>query len=287
MGKYGDIFSKDENDLGRTGIIKHKISVDNSRPIKQGMRRVPVHMQDEVDRQLDLMLEHDIIQPSGSPWASPIVLVKKKDGSRRFCIDYRRLNYVTVKDAYPLPRIDESLDQLAGSKWFSCLDFSAGYWQVEVEPEDRPKTAFITRRGLFEFNVMPFGLCNAPASFERLMELVLSGLHWQICLIYLDDIIIFRKTFAEMIQNLEIVFERFSQAGLKLKAPKCQLFKQEVDFLGHVINEQGVHTNPQKSECVKNWPVPNNITELRSFLGLCSYYRRFIADYSHIAKPLT
>ena len=287
LGKYGDIFSKDENDLGRTGIIKHKISVDNSRPIKQGMRRVPVHMQDEVDRQLDLMLEHDIIQPSGSPWASPIVLVKKKDGSRRFCIDYRRLNDVTVKDAYPLPRIDESLDQLAGSKWFSCLDLSAGYWQVEVEPEDRPKTAFITRRGLFEFNVMPFGLCNAPASFERLMELVLSGLHWQICLIYLDDIIIFGKTFAEMIKNLEIVFERFSQAGLKLKAPKCQLFKQEVDFLGHVINEQGVHTNPQKIECVKNWPVPNNITELRSFLGLCSYYRRFIADYSHIAKPLT
>ena len=158
---------------------------------------------------------------------------------------------------------------------------------MEVEPEDRPKTAFITRRGLFEFNVMPFGLCNAPASFERLMELVFSGLHGQICLIYLDDIIIFGKTFAEMIKNLEIVFERFSQAGLKLKAPKCQLFKKEMDFLGHVINEQGVHTNPQKIECVKIWPVPSNITELRSFLGLCSYYRRFIANYSHIAKPLT
>ena len=244
-------------------------------------------MQDEVDRQIDLMLENDIIQPSASPWASAIVLVKKKDGSRHFCIDYRCLNDVTVKDAYPLPRIDESLDQLAGSKWFSCLDLSAGYWQVEVEPEDRQKTAFITRRGLFEFNVMPFGLCNAPATFERLMELVLSGLHWQICLIYLDDIIIFGKTFSEMIKNLDMVLERFAQAGLKLKSQKCQLFKKEVDFLGHVINEQGVHTNPQKIECVKNWPLPKNITELRSFLGLCSYYRRFIANFSHVAKPLT
>ena len=287
LGKYGDTFSKDENDLGRTGIIKHRISVDNTRPIKQAMHRVPVHMQDELDRHIDLMLDNDIIQPLASPWASAIVLVKKKDGSRRFCIDYRCLNDVTVKDAYPLPRIDEFLDQLAGSKWFSCLDLSAGYWQVEVEPEDRQKAAFITRHDLFEFNVMPFGLCNAPATFERLMELVLSGLHWHICVIYLDDIIIFGKTFSEMIKNLDMVLERFAQAGLKLKSQKCQLFKKEVDFLGHVINEQGVHTNPQKIECVKNWPLPENIIELRSFLGLCSYYRRFIANYSHVANPLT
>ena len=178
LGKYGDIFSKDENDLGRIGIIKHRISVDNTRPIKQAMCRVSVHMQDEVDRQIDLMLDNDIIQPSASPWVSAIVLVKKKDVSRRFFIDYRHLNDVTVKDAYPLPRIDKSLDQLAGSKWFSCLDLSAGYCQVEVEP------AFISRCGLSEFHIMPFGLCNAPETFERLMELVLSGLHWQICLIY-------------------------------------------------------------------------------------------------------
>ena len=149
LGKYGDTFSKDENDLGRTGFIKHRISVDNTRPIKQATHRVFVHMQDELDRHINLMLDNDIIQPLASPWASAIVLVKKKDGSRRFCIDYRCLNDVTVKDAYPLPRIDEFLDQLAGSKWFSCLDLSAGYWQVEVEPEDRQKAAFITRRDLF------------------------------------------------------------------------------------------------------------------------------------------
>ena len=134
---------------------------------------------------------------------------------------------------------------------------------------------------------MPFGLCNAPATFERLMELVLSGLYWQICIIYLDDIIIFGKTFAEMIQNLDMVFARLTEAGLKLQSKKCQLFKKEVEFLGHIINEQGVHTAPKKIECVKNWPLPHDIKDVRSFLGLCGYYRRFIADYSHVTKPLT
>ncbi|MCG8033694.1 MAG: DDE-type integrase/transposase/recombinase, partial [Candidatus Thiodiazotropha taylori] len=194
---------------------------------------------------------------------------------------------MTIKDAYPLPRIDESLDQLAGSKWFSCLDLSAGYWQVEVEPDDKQKTAFVTRQGLFEFNVMPMGLCNAPATFERLMETVLSGLHWQICLIYLDDIIIIGKTFDHMIRNLDLVLDRFSKAGLKLKPKKCQIFRKEVEFLGHIVDEHGVSTDPGKIQCIKNWPEPSNLKEVRSFLGLCSYYRRFIADYSTIAKPLT
>ncbi|MCG8045580.1 MAG: RNase H-like domain-containing protein, partial [Candidatus Thiodiazotropha endolucinida] len=236
---------------------------------------------------LDLMLAQDIIQPSASPWASPIVLVKKKDGTRRFCVDYRRLNDVTTKDAYPLPRIDESLDQLAGSKWFSCLDLSSGYWQLEVEPSDMPKTAFITRRGLFQFKVLPFGLCNAPATFERLMELVLAGLHWEICLIYLDDIIVYGRTFGEMIDRLELVLQRFSEAGLKLKPQKCQLFKEEVEFLGHVINAKGVSTDPKKIACIKDWPIPGCVKDVRSFLGLCGYYRPFISNYSHVAKPLT
>ena len=162
LQKYSNIFSKHDTDLGRTGIIKHQIHTGDARPIKQPPRRVPVHMQSEVDDQLDHMLENDIIRPSTSPWASAIVLVNKKDGSLRFCIDYRRLNEVTTKDAYPLPRVDESLDQLSGATWFSCVDLSSGYWQVEMSEQEKPKTAFASRRGLIEFNFMPFGLATRP-----------------------------------------------------------------------------------------------------------------------------
>lgn len=284
--KYAHVFSKADNDIGRTGIIKHQIPTADARPIKQPTRRIPVHLQDEVQRQLDNMLQDGIIRPSTGPWASGIVLVQKKDGTQRFCVDYRRLNDVTVKDAYPLPRIDESLDQLSGANWFSCLDLSSGYWQVEMAEEDRCKTAFTTRQGLFEFNVMPFGLCNAPATFERLMESVLAGLHWQICLIYLDDVIVTGSTFEEMIQNPQTVFQRFEESGLKVKPRKCHLFKKEVEFLGHVVNEHGVSPDPKKVDCIRNWPIPKTVTEVRSFLGLCSYYRRFVSGYSFIAKPL-
>ena len=284
--KYSSVFSESDADIGRTGIIKHKIPTGTTQPIKQRPRRVPVHMSEEVDRQIDNMLEENIIQPSKSPWASAIVMVKKKDGSSRFCVDYRKLNDVTIKDAYPIPRIDESLDQLAGSTWFSCLDLNAGYWQVETDPQDKEKTAFTSRIGLFEFNVMPFGLCNALATFERLMETVLAGLHWQICLIYLDDVIVSGKSFEDMVKNLGQIFERFQQAGLKLKPRKCSLFARQVVFLGHVISEQGIKTDPKKTECIDKWPTPKNVHDVRAFLGLCGYYRKFVYRFSNIAKPL-
>ena len=286
LSKYSSVFSENDNDIGRTGVLNHRIPTKDAQPIKQPLRRVPYHMQKEMDEQIDNMLEKDVITPSKSPWASGIVLVKKKDGSKRFCIDYRRLNDVTIKDAYPLPRIDESLDQLAGSKWFSCLDMNSGYWQVELDKDDRKKTAFISRKGLFEFKVLPFGLCNAPATFERLMEIVLAGLHWETCLVYLDDIIVCGKTFEDMVKNLDEVLDRLQEAGLKLKARKCQLFAKRVNFLGHVISEDGISTDPKKTECVQNWPVPTTVKEVRSFLGFCSYYRRFIFRFSEIAKPL-
>ena len=154
------------------------------------------------------MQQKDVIEPSSSPWASPIVLVKKRDGSTRFCVDYRKLNKVTRKDAYPLPRIDDTLNTLAGAQWFSTLDLVSGYWQVEVDPNDRPKTAFCTTEGLFQFKVMPFGLCNAPATFQRLMDLVLAGLQWSHCLVYLDDVIVIGRSFTEHLQNLQAVFKR-------------------------------------------------------------------------------
>ena len=196
------------------------------------------------------------------------------------------MNDVTVKDAYPLPKIDETLDSLAGAKWFSTLDLYSGYWQVGMDSSDKAKTAFITRKGLFQFRVLPFGLCNAPATFERLMEAVLAGLQWDICLIYLDDIITFGRNFGEAVENLKKVMERLRGAGLKLKPKKCELFAKSVPFLGHIISDEGVATDPEKIKAVQDWPVPINQTEIRSFLGLCWYYRRFIKGYAETAKPL-
>ena len=203
-------------------------------------------MNDEADKQIDEMLKKDVIQPSSSPWASGIVMVTKKDGSKRFCVDYRKLNDITVKDAYPLPRIDASLDHLAGARWFSCLDLNSGYWQVEVDEDDRTKTAFVSRKGLYEFKFMPFGLCNAPATFERLMETVLAGLNWKICLIYLGDMIVTGKNFEDMIKNLDEVLSKLGEAVLKLKARKCQLFAKQVEFLGHIISDKEFRLTQRK-----------------------------------------
>ena len=279
-------FSESDSNLGRTGIIKHKIPTGSAHPIKQPVRRLPIQMNEEISQQIDEMLQKDVIQTSSSPWASGIVMVQKKDGKKRFCVDYRKLNDVTTKDAYALPRIDDSLDQLAGAKWFSCLDLNSGYWQVEVDDADREKTAFASRRGLYEFKVMPFGLCNAPATFERLMETVLAGLNWQICLIYLDDIIVYGKTFHDMVNNLDLVLNKLNEANLKLKPRKCKLFAKEVEFLGHIISEAGIKTDPKKIEVVTAWPKPENVQQVRAFVGFCSYYRRFIEKFSEIAKPL-
>ena len=172
---YGDVFADNSEDLGRTDEIQHSIDTKDASPVRQSARRIPVAQQEEVRKLLREMQEKDVIQPSRSPWAAPVVLVKKKDGSTRFCVDYRKLNAITHKDANSLPRIDDTLQSLAGSKWFSMIDLLSGYWQVGIVEKDKEKTAFITQEGLFEFNVMPFGLCNAPATFQRLMNLTLSG----------------------------------------------------------------------------------------------------------------
>ena len=246
INEYKDPFATSDQDLGRTNIVRHKINTGSNIAVKQPPRCTPIAMREEVDKHIDEMLQKKVIEPADGPWSSGIVLVKKKDGSTRFCVDYRRLNDLTTKDAYPLPRIDDSLEQLSGNKWFSTLDLCSGYWQVEMESEDRPKTAFATRRGLFQFRVMPFGLACAPATFERLMERVLTGLQWQICLVYLDDVIVVGKSFEEMVTNLRQVFDRLKAAGLKLKPKKCSLFSKQVRFLGHVISSDGVATDPNK-----------------------------------------
>ena len=286
LDKYQDVFSNGPNDIGRTNLVNHEIDTGESRPIRVPARRLPISKQDIERTEVQKMVEKGVIQPSASPWASPIVLVTKKDGSTRFCVDYRQLNDVTRKDAYPLPRIDDTLDALSGSKFFSTLDLCSGYWQVEMSGRDKPKTAFATRQGLYEWNVMPFGLCNAPATFERLMELVLSGLTWTACLVYIDDVIVFGKTFEDALRHLTLVLERLRRAGLKLKPSKCFLFRDQTPFLGHIVTRQGITVDPRKTEAVQNWPIPNRVKDVRSFLGTAQYYRRFIPNFSSIAAPL-
>lgn len=285
--EYQDIFSKGKGDYGRTNLVKHHIDTGNARPIKQPPRRLPFAKQQIEKEEIARMREQNVIRPSTSPWASPVVLVTKKDGTMRFCVDYRRLNDVTVKDAYPLPRVDDCLDSLAGAQWFSTMDLCSGYWQVEMEEESKPKTAFATRSGLYEFNVMAFGLACAPSTFERLMEEVVRGLQWEECLIYLDDIISFGKDFRQCLERLSRVFDRLRQANLKLKPSKCHFFQTEVDFLGHTVSRSGIQASEDKVKAVNEWPVPVNVREVRSFLGLCSYYRKFVKGFAEIARPIS
>jgi transposase InsO family protein len=285
LSKYRDIFALSGEPLGRTGMVTHGIETTAS-PIRQAPRRIPMHQVEMVEEEMKKMMDSGVIRPSKSPWASPVVIVKKKDGTCRFCVDFRRLNDVTVKDAYPLPRIEDSLDVLQGSSLFSTLDLASGYWQVEMKECDKEKTAFASKYGLWEFNVMPFGLCNAPATFQRLMEQVLRGLQWRILALYLDDVIIFAGSVEEHLSRLEKVFERCRKAGLKLKPKKCDLLKKEVKFLGHVVSEEGVRTDPDKVAAIKRWKAPTNVSEVRTFIGMTSYYRKFIEGYAKIAGPL-
>ena len=216
LTKNEKVFSKSKYDIGLTHVVQHKIDTGNTRPIKQPPRRLPFSQRKEVDTEVQKMLDHNIIKPSHSAWSSPLVVVRKADSSLRLCVDFRKINEITEKDSYPLPRIDDSLDALKGNTWFSTLDLVSGYYQCAMDPIDAPKTAFVTSKGLFEFNRMPFGLCNAGATFERLMEYVLSGLQWEICIVYLDDIIVFSETFEEQVSRLQSVFNRLYDAGLKI-----------------------------------------------------------------------
>ena len=242
---------------GHTEAVEHTIDMGDSLPIRCAPRRMSPQKIKQEEACVEETLTGGQIESSDSPWSAPVVLVTKKDGGTRFCVDYGQLNLATVKDAYPLPRIGDTLDMLAGKRWFLTLDLASGYWQVSLSPEARCKTAFATHSGLFQFRVMPFGLCNAPATFERLMDRVLHGLRWSRCLVYLDDIISFGTTFENALDNLTLIFERLRSYGLQLKSTKCHLFQTSVPFLGHVVGRDGLQCDPKKIEDVKSWPVPD------------------------------
>ena len=237
--------------------------------------------------QVQQILASNVIRPSNSLWALLVVMVKKKDGSLRFYVDFQQLNAATVKDAHPLPRIDDLLDALHGAHWFSTLDLKSGYWQVPILEEGKEKTSFRTSSGqLYEFNQVPFGLCNAPAAFTRLMDRVLSGLHWEMCLFYLDDIIVFSSTWEEHLTRLRQVFERLRHANLKLGAAKCTFAAKEVSYLGHWVTEEGLLPDSVLLAAIREIPPPKTATEVRSFLGLAGYYRRYVKNFAAIAGPL-
>ena len=284
--KHADVFIQDGDDLGYTETYKHKIPTIDDIPVTQPFRRIPPTQYQEVKEHIQKLLEDQIIVESYSPYASPIIVVRKKDGSIRLCVDYRKLNAKTVKDAFPLPRIEESLDAVGTAKWFSTLDLASGFNQVAMDDGDRHKTAFITPFGLYEYNRMPFGLTNAPATFNRLMQRCLNEMIFQILLVYLDDIIVFLETFDEHLERLDRVLTRLKEHGLKLKPSKCCFLRERVTYVGHQLSANGVSPDPDKIVAVEEWKVPNSVKELRSFLGFTGYYRRFVKGFAKIAGPL-
>ena len=272
--------------IGRTSIVEHEINLTTPRAICCGNRKYSLEQQVLIDREVESMLQKGIIRESHSPFASGVVLVKKKDNSCRFCVDYRPLNAVTVHDSHPLPRIKDLLSSIKESKFFISLDLRAGYWQIKMRTEDIPKTAFRTHRGLYEFVVMPFGLVNAPLTFQRFMENLFGDLRWRGVLAYLDDILIHSKTVDEALKLLETVLARLAESNLTVKLAKCSFFPSELDYLGHVITSDGIKPNANRVQALHKLGPPSDISGLRRVLGLFGYYREYIPRYAELVEPL-
>ena len=287
--EYRDVFPDElPRGLPPTRAVDHRIELtDATPPIHRGLYRMSPAELDELNKQINELLSAGFIQPSTSPFGAPVLFVKKKDGSMRMCVDYRALNKQTIKNRYPLPRIDELFDRLRGAKWFSKIDLRSGYNQVRIAAEDVHKTAFRTRYGHFEYLVMPFGLTNAPATFMHLMQSIFADVLDSIVIIFLDDILIFSKTLEDHRHHVAEVLQRLRKHKLYGKLSKCEFMRRSISFLGHVISADGLSMEPEKVKAITEWPVPKNATEVRSFLGLAGYYRRFVKDFSRIAAPLS
>jgi len=290
--EFRDIFHSEKIPLTFTSKIKHKINLTDETPVFTKPYRYPEVYRQEVKNQINQMLDQGIIKPSISPWCSPLWIVPKKidsSGKRKFriVIDFRKLNSKTIDDRYPIPNITDILDKLGRSLYFSTLDLANGFYQIEMNPEDTPKTAFSTESGHYEFIRMPQGLRNSPRTFERLMDNVLRGLQNEICFVYLDDIVVFSTSLQEHISRLRKIFTRLREANLKIQMDKSEFLRKEVEFLGHIVTADGVKPNPNKISAVQNFPIPKTQKDIKAFLGLIGYYRRFIKNFAKITKPLT
>src|SRR3990170_934629 len=286
--EFPDVFPEELPGMPPDRELEFAIEVvPGTAPIYKKYYRMPGPELAELKKQLDELLQKGYIHPSISPWGSPVLFVKKKDGSLRMCVDYRQLNEVTIKNRYPLPRIDDLFDQLSGARVFSKIDLRMGYHQLKIRKEDIPKTAFTTRYRLYEFTVMAFGLTNAPAYFMSMMNKVFMDFLDKFMVVFIDDILMYSKDEEEHKQHLRAVLERLRTHRLYAKFSKCEFRLKEVGFLGHILSEQGVAVDPSKVTAVLNWKTPATVIEVRSFLGLAGYYRRFIEGFSKIDKPMT
>lgn len=281
-----DLFSDGKKELSATTLFEAPIEVAEGACVSKPPYRQSLEQKKKTREQIKELLELGVISRSTSPWSSPITIVRKKDGSPRFCVDFREVNKTLSVPSYPLPRIDDVLQCFEGKKFFSVLDLVSGFWQIPIRKEDRHKTAFVTSDGLFEWNRLPFGLASSPAYFQKLMDLVIAGMKWTCAIAYIDDIIIYSDTLEHHMADLRRLFVALRAANLKLKPQKCILGAAEVHYLGHIVSRNGISPNPDKTRAIDEFPVPRNVTELRRFLGLAQYYRRFIRDFSQLAFPL-
>ena len=289
LKEYHDIFSLEKRDMGHTNATKHKIVLKDldTPPFKECFHRIPPPQLDEVREHLKLMLDTGVIQPSNSPWCNAVVLVRKKDGSLRFCIDFRKLNSLTVKDSHPLPHICETLESLTGATHYSTFNMNSGFWQVPMDEDSKQCTAFtLGSMGLSECESMPFGLCNAPPTFQRLMQNCLGELNLTYCLIYLDDVIVFSEMPEEHLWRMCVVFDHLQEHSLKLKPSKCDVFKSEINYLAHHVSQKGVLPLKKNLESIAQCPPPDTYTKVKSFVGLVGHYRHFIKGFAKIAAPL-
>ena len=285
LQEFSDIIST-ADEYGKTDLIEHEIRVPDVTPIRTKNRPINPVMEADLRQQMDKWLTQDVVEHSQSPWSFGLLAVPKKNGKTRWCVDYRRLNDITLKDSFPLPNMEDNLARLAHSKVFSGIDGTGAYHVVSIKPEHRELTAFSTPWGLYQFKQMPFGLCNAPATYSRLVQRVLADIPTSVALPYLDDTCVHTKTLDEHYEVLRRIFDAHRKAGLMIQPEKCQLFQESIEYLGHIISAEGTKPVPKYVELVAQWPIPTTLRELRTFLGKVAYYRKFIPEFAHLAGPL-